>query len=323
MNGMMHHVSGGNILPEPNFFLGNVANTITTKEICATFFAYYGENENIAISSNDIKNFTINGNDVRFYIDKDIVVVSQSGQGKFSTDTNIEYLIDVYSYLKGYNYRAFQSKGGFKVFSKGSTRLDTQSFRYVGASFYHYFPNVLDINGIYIWQNCTPKRLYLPNCTIYGSSPTTTSNIFNAMGASTIYVHVSMLTINGGGLEADLAYAQNTGGCTIVGILNDTPPSSITNLSYSNLTGSSVDLNFTPPSSTNSLSFYEVWIDDGTSNPRQLYLIHSEITASGATVDLTGITLTGLKIKLAACDIYWNGSGYSDNPSWSNEVILP
>ena len=80
-------------------------------------------------------------------------------------------------------------------------------------------------------------------------------------------------------------------------------------------------LNFTPPSSANALDFYEVWLDDGTDNPVQKYCIFDEISASGATLSglVSGRTY---KLKIAACDVYWNGSGLSTTPAFSNEITF-
>jgi hypothetical protein len=133
-------------------------------------------------------------------------------------------------------------------------------------------------------------------------------------------------TNNSGGVNATVARAISEG-ATVIYVDNFLVPNSVSNLTYSNLTIDSVDLNFTTPDlNTNSISHYEVWIDDGTNNILYRNFKFKEITASGDTLDLTGVTISGLKIRIYTIDEYMNGSGMAINESdraESNIITLP
>lgn len=114
-----------------------------------------------------------------------------------------------------------------------------------------------------------------------------------------------------------LMYGRDNEFATLIEVLDYTPPSSVTDLSSSNITSSGCDLNFTAPSSTNSLDFYEVWVErldlDEWHKDRVLgrYTISQEITSSGDTISslISGISY---RIHIIACDIYWNRSEISN-----------
>lgn len=110
--------------------------------------------------------------------------------------------------------------------------------------------------------------------------------------------------------EEIVVYMEDTMSMVPVYIQNFTAPSAVSDLDYSSITSSSVDLDFTPPSSTNALDFYEVWIDDGVTEWHP-YCRWQEITGSGGTV--SGLASgTTYKIKIKAADIYYNLSGFSN-----------
>lgn len=83
--------------------------------------------------------------------------------------------------------------------------------------------------------------------------------------------------------------------------------------------GSIYQFNFTPPTSLNALDFYEVWVDDGDNDPAQLFYPHGEISGDGGEI---AIPINTLKVKIAACDEFWNGSGMSETPAFSNEINI-
>jgi len=94
-----------------------------------------------------------------------------------------------------------------------------------------------------------------------------------------------------------------------------------TSLSYSNLTATTVDLDFIAPTpNANGTDAFEVWVSDVTIY-RKLFE-YDEISLSGDTLDLTEVkndigSLSGVKIKIRTIDGHMNFSDFS------NEIILP
>jgi hypothetical protein len=118
-------------------------------------------------------------------------------------------------------------------------------------------------------------------------------------------------------LPPELNDAVVTYNANLIYVVDFTKPLDITDLSDSNVTSTTVDLNFTPPTSTNALDFYEVWVerlDLGTWEEDRVkgrYNINQEITSSGDTI--TGLLAnTTYRIRVVACDIYWNRSEFSN-----------
>lgn len=71
------------------------------------------------------------------------------------------------------------------------------------------------ITFVYLCSNLT--TLYIPSCTVIGTTVSGSENAFlAASGILTITVDASLETINGGGREGDIAYAEDTKGATIV-----------------------------------------------------------------------------------------------------------
>lgn len=122
--------------------------------------------------------------------------------------------------------------------------------------------------------------------------------------------------VGGNDIHKHLMYLRDTRSCIMIEKTNSTLPSAPTGLSYSNVTGTSVDLNFTAPTpNVNGTDKYEVWIDDGSVFLKLFE--YDEISDSGSTLDLTGITISGLKIKIRTIDNQDNLS------TFSNEITLP
>ena len=106
-------------------------------------------------------------------------------------------------------------------------------------------------------------------------------------------------------------------GCTLIEVTDTTKPNQITDLSFSNITSSSVDVSFTPPISTNNLDFYEVYIERQDLDywheirVQQRNTIHQEIIGSGDTINNL-LANVDYKIKIVACDEFWNKSEISN-----------
>jgi len=89
-----------------------------------------------------------------------------------------------------------------------------------------------------------------------------------------------------------------------------------TNLSFSNLTVDSIDLNFSHADNVNGTHGFEVWIND-RKTPWHTLVPYDEIELSGDTLDLTDRNMIGLLIKIRAFDGQMNYSEFTE------EIRLP
>ncbi|WP_417237252.1 MULTISPECIES: fibronectin type III domain-containing protein [Flavobacteriaceae] len=341
MNGMMHHVSSRNILPEPNLFLGGVGVTITTATILAI---------KMGIDEDNIFNFQIDANDnISCYIDITVVGFSIISNGPvggiYDTTTYVVDLGNVIGTITGVS--SFQNFDLLKVFhSNNLTQISGGSvFRDINgtkALTTIIFPNLTTVSNTIVCRGSTSieyvifnecltlgggtfqsiaagnmKRIRLQKVTLIGSSNSTAQGTFQVPSGTQIYVNPTMFTADGGSLEADLQQAIDTYSANVISIDDTTPPSAVSDLSASSITSSGCDLDFTPPSSTNALDFYEVWVENidldlwHVDRVAGRYTINQEITSSGDTI--TGLTTgTNYKIWIIACDEYWNRSEISN-----------
>lgn len=220
-------------------------------------------------------------------------VVSGNGQLTFR---NIASILDIYLPNITFTDTLFylSSTGIRRVYMKSATTIGDSTF-----------------------SSCTGMlRINIASATLIGANNTVNNNVFlNLKTNCKIYVNPAMLTINAGGLEADLAYAQTTRSATIVSVTNTTAPSAVSDLSTSGITTTTVTLNFTTPSSANAIDFYEVLLmNNDATYPR--WILWSEITASGQNV--TGLTSgVNYSIRIRTADIYWNISDRSNEVTFT------
>jgi hypothetical protein len=269
----------------PNTFIGGVASTIPDSATLAT---------KLNIPESEIKSFEVVGNDIKAAV-------------------NVNYTLDQIQFGDDFAYYRDEDGKCLRLGRESDGNFDT----YIRYAYGLYFPNAI-YHGYFVSGNWTYNfrssgarmRLYMPKVLNWGASHgeevrSDGTKIFRQNFVDynlwNIYVHPSMLTINNGGLEGDLAFAQSRG-ATIVGVDNFTKPANITDLSYTT-NGTDVTLNFTPPTSTNTLDFYQVYVNG---------FYKQEITGSGAVI--SGLS-NGDKITVYACDEYYNRS-------LSNEVII-
>tara|TARA_R110000772_G_scaffold17946_3_gene49849 strand:+ start:5625 stop:6962 length:1338 start_codon:yes stop_codon:yes gene_type:complete len=149
---------------------------------------------------------------------------------------------------------------------------------------------------------------------VLGSSGNTMTAVVGSGNTGTATVEFSPFRY-GIDVHASLVYAREQRTATLIEVDNVITVNAPTSLSYSGQTATSVDLTFTEPTANaNGTEGYEVWIDDGT--PYRYLFDYVEISGTTATLDLTGITQAGLKIKLRTMD---GQLGFS---SFSNEITL-
>lgn len=126
--------------------------------------------------------------------------------------------------------------------------------------------------------------------------------------------------IGGFDIHKNLIYLRDEKSCALVECFEPITVNPPTNLSVSNITSNSVQLNFSEPApNANGTDAYEVWVEDSTIY-RKLFE-YDEILASGNTLDLTEIvddigSISGIKIKIRTIDGQFNYSPFS------NEITL-
>lgn len=333
MNGMMHHVSGGNILPDPNTFIGGVGASYITS--AADFVSkvsttlYESDIENFQIDVNNNISFYINVNysfnsavfdggtsGLTYYIDKDGHLTFPSNSlFRYNSGSRIAYHLPglTYMYLSCFRYYSPSTAIFSGITSTGGTFALASSSRIKWVIL-----NNMTTIGTYLFNGDSAiERIRIPSVTGWTNTNDSSNPFQNIKTGCNIYVDNSQLTVNGGGLPLELDYAQTTRSANIIGITNYTPPNAVTNLSASSITSSGCNLDFTAPSSTNTLDFYEVWVENidldewHSDRVKGRYNINQEITASGDTI--TGLSSgTNYKIWIVACDEFWNRSEISN-----------
>ena len=298
---------------ERNTFIGGVGSTINTPALLAA---------KLSIGSASIQNFQVVGNNIECLIEVDYLFVNSA----FSSNSSITYYIDVdnkilnFGWGVSFGFSAFYATENLEHFiAGGNVTSIARNFFYGDRKVKeYYFKNLTDIDNASFASLDTGFKIYLPVATsIYSLAFSTGASLAGVTG----YFNDYLATSNGGGIDAGVAYFISKGG-TVVWVANTTPSNDVNDLSASNILTTSVQLNFTPPASTNALDFYEVYIDDGTSNPIQLYTVFKEISGSGQV--LSGLTSeTTYKIQVVACDEFWNRSGRSNEITITTGIIIP
>lgn len=343
LNKLQMQVWGRKQIWEPNTFIGNMGDVVTS--------AYQMSLRIVSGRRGEVKNFQIDANNnISFYIGRDYELISAA----FSTDRQLTFYYDLDGRIKTIIGRTFgpypapytyDMKYGY--FPGLVLTTGTQNFAFHISQLNYNFEKLKEIhfsqvfrdNGarnlrlpmldVYVGpemlsnscQLATTKRLYVPrlNVTIAQSTSTTIFDLFRS--GNILYTHPDMATANSGSPHPSVADVISRGGIVRY-VSSFTPPANITDLSASDITATSVKLNFTPPTAVNGMDFYGIWLDDGTGKLEQKYFpIQQELTASGQT--LTGLTTgTIYKIKLSAIDMFYNGAGQSTTPAFSNEITI-
>lgn len=266
--------------------------------------------------------YYVNGNDVEVGLSSNSFNLYYEA---FGLSPNISYYIDPVN-ITTFILNPFRNTQIEFILMKGVTGFShPEALRRVLNVRRLYFPNVTSVLGrTALWIENAGELLYLPEATqLSYDSNYNVGPIRLKSGGGKIYVHPSLETSDNGNMHKALNYAQNQG-ATIVFVQNYTSPTSISDLSVSNITSNTVQINFTTPvGSVNAIDYHEVWLEQvDVFNPVHRYLPrYKKITTSGQTLNglISGKTY---KLKLATCDIYLNGSGVLENASFSNEVTF-
>jgi hypothetical protein len=211
-----------------------------------------------------------------------------------------------------------------RIISFSNAELEVQCFRLLTVCEYIILPEVTtSIGGGNINQINTLKRIYLPkwynddNSSFGG----TTYEIFFGLASNnnTIwYFQKTLETIQAGTPHESLQRIISDGG-QIRYIDNFDKPNAVADLSVSNITSNSVQLDFTPPTvNTNANDFYYVYIDYVGIIFKFKYSTRHEISAFFKEISASGDVLTGLPsgteitMQIQTVDYYHNVSDYSN-----------
>jgi hypothetical protein len=323
-----------------NFIIEGVSSLIATKDDLLTEMF----DDTSAYYQGIVENFTVDGDDISFNLtsSEEQHQIKWLNTGGFTTI--LKSYLDIggninkvnqgcFGGLSGLNYIHLpamtyaQSGGGLGGFGFLSNlhywhRFD--SLQKVENSFlnqvpileYLELPELTEIwvqnSSRYNFNNLSDLKIcYMPKLsTISYPSGQTRSFVGTIPSSCVFYVPTALETSNGGNREQLVEYLEDTQGCTIVYIDNETPPNEVTDLAAVLIGSSSVVLSFSTPTSTNTVEFYEVWIDDGVTSWNK-YFPKQHVSSSGDT--LSGLTSsTNYDIKIVAVDEYYNKSGYSN-----------
>ena len=322
-----------------NFIIEGVSSLIATKDDLLTEMF----DDTSAYYQGIVENFTVDGDDVSFNLTSSeeqhqikwqttdgFTTILKSyldvggninlvNQGCFNSITSLNHI-----YLPNMTYAI--SQGGFGGFSSLSNlyywhRFDSlqkiENGFLSSASTLEYL-ELPEITEIWV-QNDTRrnfynlsglKRCYLPKLSTISYPNGNIRTFENTPSSAVFYVPTALETSNGGNREQLVEYLEDTQGCTIVYIENETPPNEVTDLNTVLISSGSVTLSWSTPTSTNTVDFYEVWIDDGVTSWHK-YFPKQHILTNGGT--LSGLTSsTNYNIKVVAVDEYYNKSGYSN-----------
>ena len=294
-------MQGGN--GKSNLFIGGVGATYSTPALLAGAFT--------GLLEINIKNFKIDDfNNVSCYVVGTSLIDPTFHRGLLYNNPNVTFFIT--DFVGRFSGSSPRNCANLIYIDTPNFHISGDSvFRQMNASIVARFGNIIHFDQHEMYQFGL-KRFYAPKCEYFGTD-SGNNNWFstNALTGIEFITSLASQTNNGGDIEGDLKYMRDNKSAILNFVLNDTPPNKITNLSAGSKNQTQIQLNFTPPSSFNFLSFYEVWIDDGTENLRHTKLRWQEITGSGQNI--TGLTsLTTYKIKIVACDTFWNRSEFSN-----------
>lgn len=289
----------------PNTFIGNVANIIPTKEDLASY---------MTIDPTRIKNFEVYDNNIRFYVDEDY---------DFDISGQVFQGVPVTFFIPNKNLGDFSQNSFeynqvlFAIWSYNIGAIDNFCFHQSALKFI-YFPNQTgDHCARYRSYYGISSRVYLPKAT--KSYTTAASNDPIKYFTGTFYLRPDYDNGNYTTLEVIASRIISFGG-NIVKVLDDTlTPNAVNDLEITSPSSTQTQFTFTEIPEAD---FYEVWV---YYPKNKVWILVDEITNSGDTITVIE-NISDVKIKIATCDQYWNGSGMSEDinrRAFSNETQKP
>lgn len=271
-----------------NTFIGGVASRFPNRTAIANL---------LGLAPSRVKLFEIDGKDIKFCIIGNYFVPQDTWSGA----VDITHYDDRYGFCNIMGVHPFRS--GSSVTSAvfpNVTFLSRQVFQGCGLLRKARFDKVNTVEVNANFSGVKNALIYLPLLQNIGP-PSGVTSFFYLVTNSVVCLHENMATNNNGGPDADIGYLLSRNN-TVIYVPNTTPPELINDVSFSNITNSSIDISFTEPYSLNGVSFYEIYVND---------IFHS-------TTNTTNLTINGFfqnknyKINVKAVDIYYNIS-HADN----------
>lgn len=187
----------------------------------------------LGLSGGDVSYFNLSGNDIQAKID----VTYTPPTSCFASNTTITSYIDMDSKLIGLGLNAFQDATNFLTLeSDGLTYIPANGLRNTGITTLNT-PNVTTVGSAGLRDNSlttidlplltstsnsafrgstVATLINIPLCATLGTTVDTQNYVFWILNTGcTINCPASLETVNGGGREFDIAYAEDTRGATI------------------------------------------------------------------------------------------------------------
>lgn len=303
----------------PNTFFGGIGDVVTDETTLASQIndsPFSG----VDLVASDIKLFEIDSsNNIRCNIQKPYS--NSSGNSKSNSTFYYDFDGNIINFERGF---FSLNETLTRVISLSDGVLINQCFRLTALT-HCILPNISDSfeNGN-INQISTLKRVYLPNW----NNTTNVDNVsffsFNPGSEGAIwYFNTNMETIRSGSPHASVQRVINDGGIVRY-VQNTDKPNAVTDLSVSNITTNSAQLNFTPPPvNTNANDFYYVYLDYAGISFKFAYNTKQEISAFYDEINASGDSITGLpsgtqiSVQIQTVDFYHNVSTYSNKVTFT------
>ncbi len=277
MNQTLFYEYGKSRGKDPNTFIGNVGNTITSPSLLAS---------RIGIAQNRITSFSIIDSNLQCNISGSYTLPVQAFTYFSSPIGVVTYYRDMDGLITSIGSQCFYGGNLTEGFFPNLTNLGPNAFDgNIGGSL-----NLL-------------RFLYIPRVLTLGTSVANDS-IFRGQQnfGGILYINPVQLTIQGGAPDSDLQLLIN-GNWDIRYVSDFTNPNAVTDLSVSDIVQSGAFLNFSTPDITNVIDYYETYADgvlrNKTTNPNSFI---NNLNPS-----------TFYKVNIIAVDIYYNKSEVSNN----------
>ena len=304
-----------------NTVFGGIGNSVNT--IPELINAIDNISNPPSLQQSDISLFDIdNENNISCFIDKEF-------NGDNTELLSFKFFYDFDGKSIDFNQKFIDIQTDFrKIISLSSGELINQCFRLTEVS-HAILPNISGSIARGHFSQCQKlKRMYLPNWfsdfigansnSILGNSVNTGNN----EGFTTIwYMNPLMETIDNGNPHpnmVNLASSINFNN-EVRYVVNNIKPNAVSDLTVSNITSSTIQINFTTPTvNTNSIDFYYVYLDYSGISFEFKYSTSHEISAFFKEISASGDVLTGLPsgteitMQIQTVDYYHNVSDYSN-----------
>jgi hypothetical protein len=296
-----------------NVVLGGTGATLDTSLKVANF---------INVDESDIKLLEIDSdNNVKFNVQRDFSIRNNS-----NLSANGSVFFDFSGNQTGFKEAFFPDITKAICLSNGDPQglLVTQAFRFNPITHLILSSIKGSLGQVAFRSMSNTKRIYLPNW----KDLTTEAYLFGSQrNGAVMYFNLEMETVNNGDPHPSIVFSSSIGfpdKDEARFIQNLDKPNAVSDLTVSNITSSTVQLNFTEPTgSTNSIDFYYVYIDYSSISFALKYSTRHEISAFYDEISASGDVLTGLPsgteitMQIQTVDYYHNVSDYSNTVTFT------